>query len=388
MCWNLRAETETGLSSTEINELKSAFTKPLGKWYDQNKRDLPWRRTDDPYLIWVSEIMLQQTRVDQATPYYLRFIERFPDVKSLAEADRQDVLRLWEGLGYYSRARNLQDAARQIMEQLDGVFPDNYDEIRSLKGIGPYTAAAVGSIAFGLNYPVVDGNVIRVLSRWFGITEDVDKSAVKKEIESHAGLLLDEENPGDFNQALMEIGATVCSPRNPDCENCPVNDGCMAYKTAQTETIPYKALKKKVPHHIIAVGICVDEKSGKVLIAKRPEDKMLGGLWEFPGGKAKTGETPEDTLHRELDEELGVKISILGKLMSLNHAYSHFKITMHAYMCVITDGKPEPKASRELKWVSRDELENYPFPKANRRLTEKLVSGENIPLTKTLFDNS
>lgn len=348
------------------------FGHRLITWYRANKRSMPWRDCGNPYFIWVSEIMLQQTRVDQATPYFLRFTEIFPDVKTLAEADRQDVLKAWEGLGYYSRARNLHDAAKQVMQRHNGVFPQQYDDIRALKGIGPYTAAAVSSIAFNLPHAVMDGNVIRVLSRYFGIEEDVARPSTQKQIQALADKLLDTHPPSDFNQGMMELGATICTPKKPACMHCPLQEDCVAAATAKTEQLPYKAPKKKVPHHQIVVGICRRE-DGKLLIALRPDDKMLGGLWEFPGGKVEEGEGRKQALSRELREELGVEVEVNSRLTELKHAYSHFKITMNAYLCRITKGLPQPKESVELRWIGPEELHDYPFPKANRKLTEALL---------------
>ena len=323
--------------------------------------------------------MLQQTRVDTVIPYYHRFIEAFPTVKDLAEAERQSVLKLWEGLGYYSRARNMQDAARQVMIELDGKMPKNYDELLKLKGIGPYTAAAISSIAFGEKQAVVDGNVLRVICRYYDISQDIRSARTKNEVQEIVAKLIPKSRPGDFNQSVMELGATICTPANPDCEHCPVAAGCIAYKTARTESLPYKSSAKKIPHHQIGVGIIVDPDTGKLLIARRPENAMLGGLWEFPGGKQKVGESISTTVQRELKEELGVEISVYDKLMDLKHAYSHFKITMHAYWCRIEKGTPKPKSSSELKWVSPDELEMYPFPKANKTLTESITDSDRKP---------
>lgn len=350
----------------------ASFGRRLIAWYHQNKRSMPWRDCGNPYFIWISEIMLQQTRVQQATPYFLHFTKTFPDVKTLAEADRQDVLKAWEGLGYYSRARNLHEAARQIMQRHEGIFPQQYDEIRALKGIGPYTAAAVSSIAFNLPHAVMDGNVIRVLSRYFGIGDDVSRPGTQKQIQTLADQLLGQHPPSDFNQGMMELGATVCTPKKPACLHCPLQQDCMAAATARTEQLPYKAPKKKVPHHQIVVGICRRE-DGKLLIALRPDDKMLGGLWEFPGGKVEKGEDRKQALKRELREELGVEVQVNSRLTELKHAYSHFKITMNAYLCRITTGMPAPKESKELRWIAPGELHDYPFPKANRKLTEALL---------------
>lgn len=351
--------------------MPNSFADDLLAWYDCEKRELPWRKTDDPYKIWVSEIMLQQTRVDTVIPYWHRFIEAFPTVIDLARADRQKVLKLWEGLGYYSRCRNLHDAAKTVVNEFDGILPDTIEQISKLKGIGPYTAAAVLSIAFNKPHAVVDGNVIRVITRYYGIRDDIRSAAVKNRVRQHAEQLLPENNPGDFNQALMELGATVCTPVNPGCMYCPVSSDCIATKTAMTDKIPYKSKGKKIPHHIIAVGLVVNE-SGKLLISLRPEDAMLGGLWEFPGGKNEPGESLEETVIRELREELGVEAKISEKYMQLKHAYSHFKITLHAYWCFIVSGEPEPNWGTELKWVGLDQLEEYPFPKANKTLVEGL----------------
>lgn len=333
---------------------------------------MPWRDCEDPYRTWISEIMLQQTRVDQAIPYFQRFIERFPTVHDLADADQQEVLKVWEGLGYYSRARNLHHASKTVVRDFNGEVPDTEEDIRKLKGIGPYTAAAVLSIAFSKAYAVVDGNVIRVLSRYFGIEEDVRSQKTKSTIQEAADELLDPERPGDFNQAVMELGATVCTPTSPDCEACPVSSGCTAYATLKTDTIPYKSPSKKRPHHQIGVGII--KKDDQVLIALRPEDAMLGGLWEFPGGKQKKGEDIKKTVIRELREELGVEVAITKPFMKLDHSYSHFKITLHAYLCELKNGEPGAKSSQRIRWVPINELEEYPFPKANRKLTQKLMN--------------
>jgi A/G-specific adenine glycosylase len=348
-------------------------------WYHNNKRDMPWRKTSDPYRIWISEIMLQQTRVDTVIPYYRRFLEAFPTVQDLANADQQTVLKLWEGLGYYSRARNMHQAAIEVQNERNGTIPDSYDELLKLKGIGPYTAAAISSIAFQEQRAVVDGNVIRVMSRFYGIEDDVRRTAVKNQIQQLTDEIIPQEQPGEFNQAVMELGALVCTPRKPLCDSCPLSTACTAYNSAQTETIPYKSKKKKIPHHQIGVGMVTDG-DGRLLIALRPDDAMLGGLWEFPGGKKKQGELLTDTVRRELQEELGVTVRVNDKFMKLKHAYSHFKITLHAYWCVITSGTPEPISSNGLKWVTLDEISEFPFPKANKVLIEKLqTNGQKIP---------
>lgn len=316
--------------------------------------------------------MLQQTRVDTVIPYFHRFLEAFPTIKKLAKADRQEVLKLWEGLGYYSRARNLHKAAQTVVREYQGKLPETYQEIRKLKGVGPYTAAALLSIVYGQPYAVVDGNVSRVLTRFYGIETDIRARQTQNQIQELADDILSEKRPGDFNQAMMELGATVCTPANPDCTSCPLSAKCTAYRTAATDTIPYKSPAGKVPHHHIGVGLIVDENQ-RLLIALRPEDAMLGGLWEFPGGKQSKNESIRDTVAREMREELGVEVEILEKFMELKHAYSHFKITLHAYWCRIKTGKPVPHTSQELRWVSVSQLEEFPFPKANKILTQKLI---------------
>lgn len=325
--------------------------------------------------------MLQQTRVDTVIPYYNRFIDAFPTVYELSEANQQNVLKLWEGLGYYSRARNLHQAAKTIVKDFNGELPDAYPEITSLKGIGPYTAAAVLSIAFNKKYAVVDGNVIRVLTRFYGITEDIRSSSTKNRVQQLADDLIPESEPGNFNQAVMELGATVCKPTSPLCTKCPLSAQCIANQTVQTDTIPYKSPAKKIPHHTIAVGLIVN-KQGELLIALRPNDAMLGGLWEFPGGKKKKKESIKETVKRELNEELDITVRVHSRFNILKHAYSHFKITLHAYWCSISHGAPSAKSSQEIKWVALNEIDQYPFPKANKTLVNGLQSMSHYELIK------
>ncbi len=351
---------------------ETQFVSQILDWYKEHKREMPWRDSGDPYKIWISEIMLQQTRVHQAWPYFERFISQFPTVFDLAEANQQQVLKAWEGLGYYSRARNLHAASKMLVEEFDGKLPEEYNEIIKLKGIGPYTAAAITSIAFNKPNAVVDGNVIRVITRYFGIEDDIRSTRTVKQVQEHVNELISREEPASFNQGLMEIGSLVCKPSNPDCLNCPIQSSCVATKMAKTDAIPFKSPAKKKPHKHIGVGI-IQREDGKVLIALRPENVMLGGLWEFPGGKQEEGETIQQTVERELLEELGVKVHAYKEFMKLKHVYSHFSITLHAYNCTLISGEPKPKSSQEIRWVDIFELEEYPFPKANKQLTEKLL---------------
>ncbi len=358
------------------------FRTDLIDWYQSVKREMPWRNTDDPYRIWVSEIMLQQTRVDQAQPYFERFIDALPTVHALASAERDEVLRLWEGLGYYSRARYLHNAAQQIVDEFDGQVPDTYDAIRQLPGVGPYTAAAVLSIAYDKPHAVLDGNVIRALSRVFAVEDNVKSAPVKRRLQAAADALIDPDQPGTFNQAMMELGALLCTPRSPACDDCPVQPACQAASDGNPEEYPVTPDKKPIPHYDIAVGLVFDDE-GRLLIQRRPDEGMLGGLWEFPGGKHEDGEELVDTCRRELHEELGITVDVEDHFYTLSHAYSHFKITMHAFRCRVASGTPSPELDQPLRWVAVDALDDYAFPRANRRLIEELERRQTEP---SLFD--
>ena len=266
--------------------------RKLLSWYARNKRDLPWRRTKDPYRIWVSEVMLQQTQVDTVIPYYERWMKRFPTINALAKASLDEVLKVWEGLGYYARARNLHKAAKLIREEHKGKFPDSYEEIHRLPGIGDYTAGAISSIAFNLPTPVLDGNVTRVLCRLFAIRQDPKSPKTQEKLWRLAGSLLPKKNPGDFNQALMELGALVCLPELPRCLFCPLPSACEARKIGLELSLPVRTQKKPLP--TVSVSVALLWKDGKLLIQRRPEQGLLGGLWEFPGGKIEKEETPEE----------------------------------------------------------------------------------------------
>ena len=361
---------------------RALFREDLAEWYASARRDLPWRDTDDPYRIWLSEVMLQQTRVEQVEPYYRRFLERFPSVNDLADASLHDVLLCWEGLGYYSRARNLHRAARTVVDEYAGEVPDTLEEIRSLPGVGPYTAAAVLSIAFERPHAVLDGNVIRVLSRFFAVESDVKKQATRRSLQSAADELVDPDAPGDFNQALMELGARICIPRAPSCSMCPVAPACEARRRGIPDSFPVASSRPPVPHFDVVVAL-ISDASGRILIQQRPEDAMLGGLWEFPGGKCRDDEALEDACVREVKEELGVDVVIEQFYYRLAHAYSHFRITLHAYRCAIVNGQVQSATGEALDWVHVDSLGKYAFPRANRRLIEQIVQERREP---RLFD--
>jgi len=344
----------------------------LLSWFNQNKRSLPWRTSKDPYHIWLSEVILQQTRVDQGLPYFERFIVRFPTVEDLASADLDEILKLWEGLGYYSRARNLHKAAQQVVSSSEGILPSTYDEWILLPGIGPYTAAAISSIAFAEKRAVLDGNVMRVLSRIFAVESEISTSQGKRESGELAELLLNPSDPGTHNEAMMEAGALICLPRNPTCHSCPFDKICVARSQSRVHDFPVKRPSKKVPHYDIAVGIIRDE-NGRIFIQRRPEDAMLGGLWEFPGGKRAESESLEEACLREIKEEIGVDVAIRNKWETINHAYSHFRISLHAFECRVLAGDT-PTTTLPSAWVAREELSDYAFPRANRRLLEMMES--------------
>jgi A/G-specific adenine glycosylase len=331
---------------------------------------MPWRDRPSPYRVWVSEIMLQQTRVDTAIPYFRRFVAAFPSVRALAAAAPQDVLKAWEGLGYYSRARNLQRAARQVLTLHGGRLPRTSARLRGLPGVGPYTAAAIASIAFREPCPVVDGNVLRVMARFRAIAEATHRSSVRRRIETFLASHVPRERPGDFNQAIMELGALVCRPRHPLCPACPLRRWCRAFLTEATDRLPLPRQRKTLPHYSIAA--CVIRKRGRVLIAQRRDDQMLGGLWEFPGGKRLPGETLEETAEREIREEIGIRIVVLRRLCVVRHAYTHFRITLHAFACRHVSGRACAIETAAVRWVRPADLRTYPFPAADRPILDLL----------------
>jgi A/G-specific adenine glycosylase len=349
---------------------RRTFRTALLSWYAGVARPMPWRVSADPYRIWLSEVMLQQTRVDQALPYFERFVAAFPDVYALAGATIDDVLRHWEGLGYYSRARHLHQAARRIVDRHGGAVPATEEALLTLPGVGPYTAAAILSIAFRLPFAVLDGNVMRVLSRLFAWSDDLASVRSRATLQCLADDLLDAERPGDFNQAMMELGATVCTPRCPRCTSCPVSTLCLSYATGRTAFFPVKAKKTPVPLQEHAVGILRNE-SGEILLRRRSEDEMLGGLWTFPGGRLKEGEPPTDGCRRWLREGFDIEVEALSPFHRLSHAYSHFKLRLHAF-AGSTRGAPAIEGSAALRWLRVDALSDLAFDRASRRLADRI----------------
>jgi A/G-specific adenine glycosylase len=351
------------------DEHQAALPNRLLTWFDAHARDLPWRQQRTPYRVWVAEVMLQQTQVGTVVPYYERFLARFPSLEALAAASQEEVLKVWEGLGYYARARRLHAAAQELAAQARDV-PDTFDELLALPGVGRYTAGAIASLAFGHPVPAVDGNARRVLSRVFAVREDVTRSAVKREIEALATALLPPERAGAFNEALIELGATVCTPRTPACRRCPLRELCRAYATGEQEMLPQKSRRRPVPHHDVTAAVTL--RDDHVLIAQRNASDMLGGLWEFPGGKCEDGESLPDCLMREMREELGVKVTVSDHLITVEHAYSHFRITLHAFRCRLREGPLRCLDCADFRWVLPSELDALPMSVVDRKIAAAL----------------
>jgi len=330
-------------------------------WYGKNQRALPWRKTSDPYSIWVSEVMLQQTQVNTVMPFYIKFLRRFPTIGQLAGATQQQVLKSWEGLGYYARARNFHRAAQIVMTQHNGIIPDIYQEFKALPGVGDYIAAAVLSIAFKAPYAVVDGNVKRVFSRLFCMDQVINHPSAKKAFSGLADSLLDRCRPDQFNQALMELGALICRPE-PQCHLCPLKSQCGAFTTKQVDAYPKKIKKNPTPTHHLVAGVVY--RQNKVLITQRKADGLLGGLWEFPGGTATGKEAHSKACLREVQRETGLVVEVGTHLARVRHAYTHFKIIMDVYCCRYVTGRIKLAQSADYRWITLDQIPNFPFHKA------------------------
>jgi A/G-specific adenine glycosylase len=316
--------------------------------------------------------MLQQTRVEAVVPYYERWIARFPTLESLTVASQEEVLYIWEGLGYYSRARNIHAAARIVLNEYNGEIPHDVKTLRQLPGIGAYTAAAISSIAFGQDEAALDGNVRRVLARAF----DIEAPLGSKDAESRFRNLLSDGLPygraSDYNQALMDLGATICLPRAPSCSLCPLNDICRAYALGIQKERPVRRAKLQIPHYIVTAAVIRQGK--EVLIARRPEEGLLGGLWEFPGGKLLNGEDLTAGLKREITEELAITVNVNKPLGVYHHAYTHYRITLHAFECFLANGdEPTLREHSALAWVFPNQLDKYPMGKVDRQISHRLM---------------
>lgn len=371
-----------GVTMWEEDKILS-FRQKLLAWYDENKRDLPWRRSKNPYHIWVSEIMLQQTRVDTVIPYYERFLDWFPTVESLANAPEERLLKAWEGLGYYSRVRNMQIAAQQIMSEFEGKFPSTYEGISSLKGIGPYTAGAISSIAFNLPQPAVDGNVMRVLARLFEVNHDIGNPSNRKIFQAMMEILIDPNRPGDFNQALMDLGSDIESPVNPRPEESPVKDFSAAYQHGTMERYPIKAPKKK-PIPIFLKALVVQNSQGQFLLEKNESEKLLAGFWHFP--LIEVDEFSDQTQDLDLFSQVAEPILELGpspqesfeqdydfevdwqdlRFEEVKHIFSHRK--WHIQIIAGRVAETQEYADREALWLSPEEFSNYPLAKPQQKI--------------------
>ena len=371
-----------GVTMWEEDKILS-FRQKLLTWYDANKRDLPWRRSKNPYHIWVSEIMLQQTRVDTVIPYYERFLDWFPTVESLANAPEERLLKVWEGLGYYSRVRNMQTAARQIMFDFQGEFPSTYEGISSLKGIGPYTAGAISSIAFNIPQPAVDGNVMRVLARLFEVNHDIGNPSNRKIFQAMMEILIDPDRPGDFNQALMDLGSDIEAPVNPRPEESPVKDFSAAYQHGTMNRYPIKAPKKK-PIPIYLKALVVQNSQGQFLLEKNESEKLLAGFWHFPLIEVdefsdqnqdldlfsqvaepilELGPSPQESFEQDYDLEVDWQDL---RFEEVKHIFSHRKWHIQIIAGRVTE--TQEYADREVLWLSPEEFSNYPLAKPQQKI--------------------
>lgn len=373
----------------------NSLSAPLLRWFAAHARDLPWRGDYDPYQVWISEIMLQQTQVERATSYFQRWLERFPDVATLAQAAEDEVLAAWEGLGYYSRARNLLRAARMIMDRHGGALPRDYDALLELPGVGPYTAAAVCAIAFNRPYPPVDANVGRVFARVMDLDLPLADARTSQFIRDQVVALTPKGQARVFSQALMELGALVCLPRRPRCSACPLQGICEAKRLdiVLERPVPAKAVKY-IPIDV-ATGVLMSR--GMIYIQKRPGTGVWAGLWEFPGGTIEGAESPADAVVREFKEETGFDVACLKKLAVVRHGYTRYRVALHCFSCRLAvngaEDRPKPPpmltAAQEFRWVRPEELGRYAFPAGHRKLIDQTFAGqtgEMYSLTRQAYD--
>ncbi len=335
----------------------------LVQWFEKNQRPLPWRKNYSPYEVWISEIMAQQTRIDQMIPYFEKFMQRFPDVQSLAAADYQEILKYWEGLGYYSRARNLHAAAKTIVEKLGGELPQTKEELEELKGFGPYISAAVASIAFNEDVPLVDGNVLRVTARFWGMEDDIALPATRKKFEELLQGVLPHGKARKFNQGLMELGALICTPENPACERCPLQQACVAFRDGRESELPYKTKKSKVPTKHFAGALI--QSQGKWLLRQR-EEQLLHGMWEIPMQEFSPLEDSREAIESKF-QQAHFPIRLGKELSQVKHQYSHFTQIVHIF-----DAKPKGRAndapSTKMKYHSLAMMRQLPLSKVQHKI--------------------
>lgn len=345
----------------------------LLRWFAVHRRPLPWRQDYTPYRTWIAEVMMQQTQMDRGVQYFERWMQRFPDIASVAEASEEDLLKAWEGLGYYRRARNIQAAARKIMQEHGGIFPSSHDAILALPGIGAYTAGAIASTAFNQDIPCVDGNVERVFSRLLDLNTPVREEPAKSHIREMAQALIPPGKARDFNQALMELGALVCR-KKPGCHVCPLCSWCLARERGVAEQRPVPGRRTSTVKVDMACGVLLHE--GRVFIQRRQDNDIWGGLWEFPGGCIETGETPEEAVRREWMEEAGFDVEIVRPLTVIRHAYTSYRITLCCFLLCLPsgpDGYPAPPvltAATDWRWIRPEEIADYALPAPHRKLAK------------------
>ena len=349
----------------KINFQFMELSRPLLSWFDTNKRVLPFRENNNPYNVWVSEVMLQQTKVETVIPYFNAWIQKFPNINAVADASEKHILKSWEGLGYYSRCRNFHRAAKIVVKEYNSIIPDTWDEFRSLPGVGDYTAGAVLSIAFNKDYVAIDGNVKRVMARLTGRKKlsKYNQNYIKSSLNKH----IDKKRPGDFNQALMELGACVCLPQKPKCVECPISKICSAYKNGSPTDYPIKEVKKKIPQYIFAGGII--RKENKILIQKR-DSRMLKGLWEIPMVRVSSDLDLTRVFKDYMLQEYGITIKFRNILSQVDHTYSHFKMKLIIIDCSILSNIKN--ANKLYSWISILDIDDFAFHKANHKVFAKL----------------
>ena len=347
---------------------RNAFRKDLLAWFRQNRRELPWRQEYHPYHVWIAEIMGQQTQMERVVPFFKRWMGLFPDIANLAAAHEQQVLKAWEGLGYYSRARNILRTAALLEARHGGTIPADYKQLLALPGIGAYTAAAIMSIAFDRPFPVLDANVQRILARLTDLDQPLQSAAARRLLAETATRLLGNESPRMFNQAMMELGALVCTPRRPACDRCPVRAHCCALAAGQVDQRPLPHVRpQRIPITMACVILC---HGGRIYIQQRLPDDVWGGLWEFPGGRLKTGETPAQAARRELWEETSFRVGDLRPFRTVSHCYTRYRVTLHAFFARLRQDNRVPvlHAATSYRWATLAGLADFPFPAGHRQL--------------------
>lgn len=352
----------------------SELVQTLLHWFDRNSRDLPWRKTYDPYHVWISEIMLQQTQMERGVEYFLRWVQRFPDIAAVADADEQEILKYWQGLGYYARARNLHRAAKIILLEYLGEVPCEYTQLLALPGIGPYTAAAIASVAGNRNIAVVDANVSRLYARLYDIKEPIKSSEAQKKITAIANLLLPEGRARIYNQALMDFGGLICKPRTPLCDKCNLSRWCVAFREGTVALRPMTSPKREVIAQQRVAAVILNR--GKIFIQQRQAKDIWGGLWEFPGGAIEDAVGLEEALVQKIFEITGLRIKVLRPIITVRHQYTHHKITLHSYLCVLekTDIKVRLKDACDYRWLYPEQTSDFGFPAGPRKILEFIRS--------------